>query len=67
MFKVNNKDTSNLGHFPAHKRKSLFLAFLPLEDSYIVHNHIDTSFLFLLQKDFYIAHKNNDDFCLFLL
>ena len=28
-----------------------------LEDSYIVHNHIDASFLYLFQKDFYIAQS----------
>ena len=40
--------------------------FNPLEDFYIVHDHIDVSFLFLLQKDFYIAHKHIGAFCLFL-
>ena len=39
----------------------------PLEDFYIVRDHIDASFLFLLQKDSYIAHKHIGAFCLFLL
>ena len=38
-----------------------------LKDSYIVHDHIEASFLFLLQKDFYIAPENIDAFCFFLL
>ena len=38
----------------------------PLEDSYIVHDHIDHSFLFLPQKDFRIAHEHISAFCLFL-
>ena len=38
-----------------------------LEDFYIVHDHIDTSFLLLFQRDFYIAHKHIGAVCLFLL
>ena len=34
----------------------------PLEGSYIVHNHIDASFLFILQEDFYVTHKYIDAF-----
>ena len=47
-------------------QKRFFFNHLP-EDSYIVHDHIDASFLFLLQRDFYIAHEHIGDFCLFLL
>ena len=39
-----------------HSRKFFFFAH-PLEDFYIVHGHIHTSFLFLLQKDFATFHK----------
>ena len=38
-----------------------------LEDFYIVHDHIDASFLLLLQKHFYIAPEYIGAFCLFLL
>ena len=38
----------------------------PLEDSSIVHDHIDVSLIFPLQKDFYITHEHIDAFCLFL-
>ena len=47
--------------------KNFFFYAHSLEDSYIIHDHIDAPFLFLLQKDFYIAHKHIVTFCLFLL
>ena len=37
-----------------HSKKNFYT--YPLEDFYIVHEHIDASFLFLLLKDFYINH-----------
>ena len=40
--------------------------FHPLENFYIFHDHIGTSFLFLFQKDFYIALDHIGVFCLFL-
>ena len=40
-----------------HSREKNFYAH-PLEDFYIVHDHIDASFLFLLQKDFYIGQEH---------
>ena len=41
----------------------------PVEDSYIVHDHIDISFflLLLLQKDVYTTLEHIDAFCLFPL
>ena len=39
----------------------------PLEDFYIVHDHIDASFLSLIQKYFHVAHQHIGAFCLFLL
>ena len=44
-----------------------FFYTLPLEGFCIVHDHIDTSFLFLLQKDFCIAHEHIVTFYLSLL
>ena len=49
-----------------HSRKKIFCTY-SLEHSYIFHDHIGASFLFLLQKDFYIDHKYICVFCLFLL
>ena len=39
----------------------------PLKDSYIVHDHIDASFIFLIQKDFHTAGEHIGASCVFLL
>ena len=46
-----------------HSRKNFYTH--PLEEFYIVRDHIDVSFLFLLQKDFYIAHEYIGAFYIF--
>ena len=61
---IKNVLYSHSFHF-LHSRKKFCTR--ALEYSYINHDHIEASFIFLSQKDFYTAREHIGEFCLFLL